>query len=50
VLEKVAPLVDNSVIQQTIKPCLTELAEDPDVDVQFYAKQALYACDNIQMQ
>lgn len=49
VLERVAPLVDNIVIQQTIKPCLAELAEDQDVDVQFYAKQALYACDNVQM-
>lgn len=50
VLERVAPLVDNNVIQTTIKPCLNELAEDPDADVQFYARQALYACDNIQMQ
>ncbi len=32
---------------QTIKPCLTELAEDPDVDVRFYAKQALHTADNI---
>jgi serine/threonine-protein phosphatase 2A regulatory subunit A len=50
VLERVVPLVDNSVIQATIKPCLTDLAEDPDVDVQFYARQALFACDNVQMQ
>jgi serine/threonine-protein phosphatase 2A regulatory subunit A len=50
VLERVVPLVDNSVIQATIKPCLTDLAEDTDVDVQFYARQALYACDNVQMQ
>ncbi len=50
VLERVVPLVDNSVIQATIKPCLTDLAEDPDVDVQFYARQALNACDNVQMQ
>lgn len=44
------PLVDISVIQATIKPCLNDLAEDQDVDVQFYARQALYACDNVQMQ
>jgi serine/threonine-protein phosphatase 2A regulatory subunit A len=50
VLERVAPLVDNNVIQHTIKPCLNELAEDGDADVQFYARQALYACDNISMQ
>jgi serine/threonine-protein phosphatase 2A regulatory subunit A len=50
VLERVAPLVDHSVVTQTIKPCLTELSEDADADVQFYARQALYACDNIQMQ
>jgi serine/threonine-protein phosphatase 2A regulatory subunit A len=50
VLERVVPLVDNSVIQTTIKPCLTDLAEDSDMDVQFYARQALYACDNVQMQ
>lgn len=50
VLERVVPLVDNSVIQATIKPCLADLAEDPDVDVQFYARQALFACDNVQMQ
>lgn len=50
VLERVAPLVDNNVIQNTIKPCLNELAEDGDADVQYYARQALYACDNVQMQ
>lgn len=50
VLERVVPLVDNTVIQTTIKPCLNDLAEDSDVDVQFYARQALYACDNVQMQ
>ncbi len=49
VLERVAPLVDNSVVQQTIKPCLSELCDDPDADVQFFARQALHACDGMQV-
>lgn len=49
VLQRVAPLVDNSVVQQTIKPCLSELCEDADVDVQFFARQALHACDGMQV-
>lgn len=48
-LEKVVPLVDNAVIEQTIKPCLHELSDDPDMDVRFYARQALYTCDNSHM-
>jgi serine/threonine-protein phosphatase 2A regulatory subunit A len=45
-LERIVPLVDQSVINHTVKPCLTDLAEDPDVDVRFYARQALTACEN----
>jgi serine/threonine-protein phosphatase 2A regulatory subunit A len=48
-LERIAPLVDSNVISSTVKPCLTELAEDADADVRFYARQALQACDNIAM-
>jgi serine/threonine-protein phosphatase 2A regulatory subunit A len=47
-LEKIVPLVDPAVVDQTIRPCLTELSEDGDSDVRFYAKQAMYACDSMQ--
>ena len=48
-LEKMAPLLDRSAVDATIKPALRELAEDPDADVRFYAAQALYGCDNAPM-
>lgn len=35
------------VVEQTIRPCLLELQEDPDVDVRFFASQALQACDQV---
>jgi serine/threonine-protein phosphatase 2A regulatory subunit A len=44
-LEKVVPLLERSVIQQSVKPTLSELCEDGDMDVRFYARQALLACD-----
>lgn len=44
-LQRIAPLVDRPVIERTIKPCLVELGEDPDIDVRFYARQALLAID-----
>ena len=44
-LERLIPLVDASVVEHTIKPCLLELNEDSDTDVRFYAKQALASCD-----
>jgi serine/threonine-protein phosphatase 2A regulatory subunit A len=47
-LEKIVPLVDQVVVDQTIRPCLAELTEDSDSDVRFYAKQAMYACDSMQ--
>jgi serine/threonine-protein phosphatase 2A regulatory subunit A len=37
------------VVEKTVKPCLVELSEDPDVDVRYYANQALQACDQIMM-
>jgi serine/threonine-protein phosphatase 2A regulatory subunit A len=37
------------VVDKTVKPCLVELSEDPDVDVRYYANQALQACDQIMM-
>jgi len=39
-----ARVVENSVIQQTIKPCLQELVEDSDIDVRYFATAALNAC------
>ncbi|KAJ1436236.1 HEAT, type 2 [Sesbania bispinosa] len=34
VLESIFPIVDQSVVEKTIRPCLVELSEDPDVDVE----------------
>ncbi|RRT60785.1 hypothetical protein B296_00027136 [Ensete ventricosum] len=39
---------DNAnVVEATIRPCLVELSEDPDVDVRYFAGQALQACDQV---
>ncbi|XP_025808952.1 serine/threonine-protein phosphatase 2A 65 kDa regulatory subunit A beta isoform-like isoform X3 [Panicum hallii] len=43
VLQSLVPILD----QSTVKPCLVELSEDPDVDVRYYANQALQACDQM---
>ncbi|KAK4375533.1 hypothetical protein RND71_006210 [Anisodus tanguticus] len=56
VLQSVIPIVEQSVsvkllliglkadvVENTIRPCLVELSEDPDVDVRFFANQALQA-------
>ncbi|KAF8647456.1 hypothetical protein HU200_065367 [Digitaria exilis] len=40
---------DRRVVEKTVKPCLVELSEDPDVDVRYYANQALQACDQMVM-
>jgi len=32
-----------------IRPGLVELSEDPDVDVRFFANQALQSIDNVMM-
>lgn len=37
------------VVENTIRPCLVELSEDPDVDVRFFASQALQASDQVMM-
>lgn len=44
-LQRLLPLLEPQIVHSTIKPCLHELAGDPDVDVSYYAKQALMACD-----
>ncbi|CAO2168679.1 unnamed protein product [Urochloa humidicola] len=49
VLQSLVPMLDQSVVEKTVKPCLVELSEDPDVDVRYYAKQALQACDQMVM-
>ena len=46
-LERLVPLVDAAVAERAIRPCLLELAEDPDVDVRFFAHHALAACDAV---
>ena len=46
-LERLVPLVDAAVVQKTIKPCLLELQRDSDVDVRFFAGQALSSCDAV---
>lgn len=43
-LQRLLSLVEPHVIEQTIKPCLQQLTEDSDVDVNYYAKVALAAC------
>ncbi|XP_042496949.1 protein phosphatase PP2A regulatory subunit A-like [Macadamia integrifolia] len=49
VLQSLIPIVDHSVVEQTIRPCLVELSEDPDVDVRFFASQALQASEQVMM-
>lgn len=39
----------SQVVEQTIRPCLVELSEDPDVDVRFFASQALQSSDQVMM-
>ncbi|GJN40261.1 hypothetical protein PR202_gb29450 [Eleusine coracana subsp. coracana] len=47
VLQSLIPILDQSVVEKTVKPCLVELSEDPDVDVRYFANQALQACDQM---
>lgn len=37
------------VVENTIRPCLVELSEDPDVDVRYFSNQALQAIDHVMM-
>lgn len=39
----------SQVVEKTIRPCLIELSEDPDVDVRFFATQALKLTDQAAM-
>ena len=45
-LERLVPLLEAQVMEQTVRAVLQELSEDPDSDVRFYASQALAVCDN----
>ncbi|GAV59188.1 LOW QUALITY PROTEIN: hypothetical protein CFOL_v3_02719, partial [Cephalotus follicularis] len=40
-VQSLIPIVDSEV-EKTIRPSLVELSEDPDVDVRFFANQALH--------
>ena len=42
--QTLVPLVDSSVIEHSIKPCLLELQDDADVDVRYFAQEALNTC------
>ena len=43
-LQRLLSLVEPHVAEQQIKPCLQQLMEDSDMDVKYYAKVALAAC------
>ncbi|KAF3489219.1 hypothetical protein F2Q69_00054270 [Brassica cretica] len=40
-LQSLIPVVDQSVVDKTIRQCLVDLSEDPDVDVRYFANHAL---------
>ena len=44
VLGTLATVVESSVIELQIRPCLNELSEDTDVDVRYFAGQSLTVC------
>lgn len=43
-LQRLQPLLNSAVVQQQLKPCLQQLAEDADKDVRYYAVQGLQVC------
>ena len=46
-LKQLIPLVDTTILNETIKPCLLNLSEDGDTDVRYFAKQALHSTEQI---
>ncbi|KAH7952126.1 hypothetical protein HPB52_018945 [Rhipicephalus sanguineus] len=40
-LQRIAPLLDPPTLQGQVKPCLEKLNTDPDVDVRYFASEAL---------
>ena len=45
-LERLVPVLDSAVVEQTVRPVLTEQLDDQDADVRFFARQALVAADS----
>ncbi len=47
-LETLAPkMLEGAVLAAQVRPCLEELSEDGDRDVQFYSRKALRVCDEL---
>ena len=44
-LQSLIPIIDHSVVEQSIRPCFVELSEDPNVNVRYFSGEALWACD-----
>lgn len=40
-LQKIGPILDNSTLQSEVKPILEQLTQDQDVDVKYFAQEAL---------
>uniref|UniRef100_A0A8C3PAC3 Protein phosphatase 2 scaffold subunit Aalpha n=1 Tax=Chrysemys picta bellii TaxID=8478 RepID=A0A8C3PAC3_CHRPI len=40
-LQKIGPILDNSTLQNEVKPVLEKLTQDQDVDVKYFAQEAL---------
>ncbi|XWS64330.1 hypothetical protein CRYUN_Cryun06bG0177200 [Craigia yunnanensis] len=49
ILQSLVPIVDQSVVEKTIRPCLVELSEDPDVDARYFANLGLQSIDRVMM-
>ncbi|CAN6811472.1 unnamed protein product [Brassica oleracea] len=45
-LQSLIPIVDQSVVEKTIRQCLVDLSENPDVDVRYFANQAICFIDD----
>ncbi|KAF2579179.1 hypothetical protein F2Q68_00000580 [Brassica cretica] len=45
-LQSLIPIVDQSVVEKTIRQCLVDLSENPDVDVRYFANQAICSIDD----
>jgi len=43
-LQSLIAQLDAAVVQDQVKPCLIQLAEDDDKDVRYFASQALHSC------
>ena len=40
------PLIDSQILQGSVKPCLSKLNSDTDVDVKYFASEALAVCQS----